>query len=349
MNFMPRLLRSQFPLAVRSIGVALAMVLVPAMAADVPLRDLAGAKDPPYVGRFAGSSIVGYDEVAYDAAVFPMSSELKSERFAKSQTVEGKITRVAYLAPYGKSRLEVQRNYQEALTKAGFTKKFSCDGDACGSNTRIQTPFIDDALKMKQLKSYGEAGDLAFVVMNTNNDPHYVWGTLTADGRDVAVSVFISVIDGSQAGPLYKRVGVFVETVEPKPMETGQVTVDAGAMKKGLAADGKIALYGVYFDTGRADIKPESKPQLDEMAKLLDADKAIKVYIVGHTDNQGAVDANVALSQRRADAIAAALVHDYKIDAKRLATKGVASYAPVATNDSDAGRAKNRRVELVKQ
>ena len=320
-----------------------------ATAADVPLRDLAGAKDPPYVGRFAGSTIVGYGESGFDEATFPLTNEVDGERFVKSQTVEGKVTRVAYLAPYGKSRVEVQRSYQEALAKAGFVKKFSCDGDACQKGARIQAPFIKYARAMKQTESYGNQSDVAFLVLNTDRDLHYIWGTLKADGGEVAVGVFISVMSASDDSPLYNRVGVFVETVEPKPMVSGQVTIDAGAMKKGLAAEGKIALYGVYFDTGKADIKPESKPQLNEMAKLLDADRSIRVYIVGHTDNQGSVDANVALSQRRADAIAAALARDYKVDPKRLATKGVASYAPIASNDSDAGRAKNRRVELVKQ
>lgn len=331
-----------------SIGIAL-LAVTSAMAADAPLKDLAGAKDPPYLSRFAGSTIVGYGELAYDEAVFPLSNEQVDGKFVKAQRVEGKITRVAYLAPIGKTRLEVQRNYQEALTKAGFTKKFACDADACSRGARVQQPFIGYAEKMKQTPSYGGQSDVAFLVLNTDQDLHYIWGTLKADGRDVTVAVFISVLTASDDSPLHNRVGVFVEVVEPKAMEGGQVTVDANTMQKGLAADGKIALYGVYFDTGKAELKPESKPQLDEMAKLLNADKAIKVYIVGHTDNQGAVDANVALSQRRADAIAAALAKDYHIDPKRLATKGVASYAPVATNDSDAGRAKNRRVELVKQ
>ncbi len=318
-------------------------------AADAPLRDLPGAKDPPYVGRFAGSAIVGYGEIAYDEVQFPLTNEVDNRHFVKAAKVEGKVTRVAYLAPTGKTRLEVQRNYQEALTKAGFVKKFACDGDACGRSARINEPLIPYAEHMKQLQGYGRQSDPAFLVLNTNQDPHYIWGTLKAEDRDVAVAIFISVLNGSDDDPLKDRVGVFVETVEPKPMKTGQVTVDAGAMEKGLAAEGRIALYGVYFDTGKADIKPESKPQLDEMGKLLDADRSIKVYIVGHTDNQGALDANLSLSQRRADAIVAALVRDYKVDAKRLATKGVAGYAPVATNDTDAGRAKNRRVELVKQ
>jgi outer membrane protein OmpA-like peptidoglycan-associated protein len=138
-----------------------------------------------------------------------------------------------------------------------------------------------------------------------------------------------------------------VVIAEPTPMETGNVVVSTDLLKKGLADNGKIALYGIYFDTARAELKPESKPQLEEMARLLTSDKSLKVLIVGHTDNQGTVDGNLTLSQRRADAVVAALVSGYAIDAGRLRARGVASFAPVATNRTEAGRAKNRRVELV--
>jgi outer membrane protein OmpA-like peptidoglycan-associated protein len=110
-----------------------------------------------------------------------------------------------------------------------------------------------------------------------------------------------------------------------------------------------VALYGIYFDTGKAELKPESRPQLDEMGKLLQAQPALKVYIVGHTDNQGSLEANLQLSQQRAQAVVAALAGTYKIDAKRLQARGVANLAPLAGNGNDAGRARNRRVELVAQ
>ncbi|MDR3371254.1 OmpA family protein [Rhodoferax sp.] len=129
----------------------------------------------------------------------------------------------------------------------------------------------------------------------------------------------------------------------------GQVTVDAAALKKGLQSDGKIALYGIYFDTAKAVLKAESKAQLDEIAKLLRQQPALKVYLVGHTDSEGGLDANLALSQQRAQAVADALIRQYQIDGKRLLARGVANLAPVASNDADAGRARNRRVELVVQ
>ncbi|MES2346180.1 MAG: OmpA family protein [Pseudomonadota bacterium] len=148
-----------------------------------------------------------------------------------------------------------------------------------------------------------------------------------------------------------KNGGIYVEIVEAKAMETGKVSasLNAADMAKGIAADGKVAVYGVYFDTDKTDVKPESKTALAEMAKLLQQDPKLKLYVVGHTDNQGALAHNVDLSQKRAESVIKALAADYKVDAKRLSAKGVASYAPAASNDAEAGREKNRRVELVKQ
>jgi len=123
--------------------------------------------------------------------------------------------------------------------------------------------------------------------------------------------------------------------------------VDAAAMAKGLGETGRIALYGIYFDTDRAEVKPESRPTLEQIAKLLTSQVGLSVFIVGHTDNQGPYAYNLDLSRRRAEAIAAELVKNYGIGAPRLRTAGVGLLAPASSNATEAGRALNRRVELV--
>ena len=123
--------------------------------------------------------------------------------------------------------------------------------------------------------------------------------------------------------------------------------IDAAAMAKGLGQAGHIALYGIYFDTDKAVVKPESAPTLAEIAKLLAAQPELHVFIVGHTDNQGAYDYNMDLSKRRAAAVAAALAKSYGVAAARMQTAGVGLLAPVASNATEEGRAQNRRVELV--
>ena len=120
-------------------------------------------------------------------------------------------------------------------------------------------------------------------------------------------------------------------------------------MAKGILAEGHVPVYGVYFETNSAELKAESASALKEIATLLQQTPALKLYVVGHTDNVGAMAANVALSRRRAASVVTALQTRHRIDAARLQADGVGPLAPVASNDNDEGRAKNRRVELVKQ
>lgn len=128
-----------------------------------------------------------------------------------------------------------------------------------------------------------------------------------------------------------------------------EVVANAEAMGNDLDATGHVSIYGIYFDTGRAEIKPESEAALAEIAKLLANDTGLKLYVVGHTDNVGSFEANLKLSRERAEAVVKALAGKPGIEAARLKPQGVSSLAPVASNDSEEGKAKNRRVELVKQ
>src|SRR6185295_3597345 len=110
---------------------------------------------------------------------------------------------------------------------------------------------------------------------------------------------------------------------------------------------GRVAVYGIQFDTGKATIKAESEAVLNEIDKLLLARADLKLNIEGHTDNVGAKAANLTLSGQRATAVQAWL-GAHGIEAARLTVRGFGDSKPVADNSSDEGRAKNRRVELVK-
>ncbi len=130
---------------------------------------------------------------------------------------------------------------------------------------------------------------------------------------------------------------------------TQDIVANAAALSTGISANGHIVVTGILFDTAKADVKPESKPALDEVVKMLKENASLKVYVVGHTDNVGALAGNVDLSKRRAAAVVQELTSKYGIAAARLAPYGAGPYAPIASNDSEDGRTLNRRVELVKQ
>jgi len=136
--------------------------------------------------------------------------------------------------------------------------------------------------------------------------------------------------------------------VEKQEM-TQEIAANAEAFSNDLRDTGHAAIYGIYFDTGQSVIKPESEAALEQIAKLLKGDSSLKVNVVGHTDNVGGIDSNMKLSQARADAVVMVLTSKYGIVSTRLKAYGVGPLAPVASNKTDEGRAKNRRVELVEQ
>jgi OmpA-OmpF porin, OOP family len=127
------------------------------------------------------------------------------------------------------------------------------------------------------------------------------------------------------------------------------VVADAAAMGNDINATGHAAVYGIYFDSGKSVIKPESAQAIGEIATLLKGQPALKLFLVGHTDNEGGVESNIRLSQERAEAVLKALVGGHGIAPARLRAFGCGQFSPVASNDSAEGKAKNRRVELVKQ
>ena len=146
----------------------------------------------------------------------------------------------------------------------------------------------------------------------------------------------------------YRGDNIRIEIIEKEAMKQ-EVIADAKFMAEGISSTGHVAIYGIYFDFNKSDIKPESDPALQEINKLLSNNANLKVFIVGHTDNVGGVDYNLKLSQTRADAVVKMLTTKFKINPQRLRAYGVGQLAPMAPNKTEEGRAKNRRVELVEQ
>lgn len=159
---------------------------------------------------------------------------------------------------------------------------------------------------------------------------------LTKDGKEIWIEVWAD----------YKA--QYILTIVEKAAMSQDLVANASAFADGLKTTGHIAVEGILFETGKSDLKPESSAAIAEVVKLLKGDATLKLYVVGHTDNVGGLDANMKLSQDRAASVVAAIVKG-GIDATRLKSFGNGPYSPVASNDAEPGRAKNRRVELVKQ
>lgn len=322
-------------------------------------KDQAGARDFAPAGRYDGAhllaqAIKAFDELSLPAGPATKDAANSSPHFATVVTARGRVTRTLYIAPPGRSTLEIIANHTDALRGAGFAVAFECGGDACGdgfARLKYDSGNHDQRIaveKASQLRNFLVDAMLEYV-----KDVHYALLKKTDANGDTYVGIYAAQMTGGSHGDssdaLAGSEGVLIEAVEPKAMEQKIVTVTANEIDAKLASEGRAVFYGLYFDFDSAAIKPESEPQLAEMAKFLSSQPSSRVFIVGHTDNQGKLDYNITLSQKRAEAVSAALATRYHVDTRRMTPRGLGPLAPIAENRDDTGRAKNRRVEMVEQ
>ena len=192
-------------------------------------------------------------------------------------------------------------------------------------------------------------GQVSEYALGSPINQRYLLAKRSRPEGDVYVSVYVAINRATHHKETQDPPVILLDVIDAVPIETGMVTIDAAAMAKDISSTGHVALYGIYFDTDKADLKPESQPTLREIATLLKQDSSLKLYIVGHTDNVGGFEYNGGLSERRAAAVVRELTARHGIAGSRLKPAGVGMLSPVAPNDREEGRAKNRRVELVKQ
>ncbi|MBY0613779.1 MAG: OmpA family protein [Beijerinckiaceae bacterium] len=334
--------------------------------ATVPTKDITGARDNLVLKRYEGSFIVSYQRSAFNDFKIPLSKlELVPDKrdvmnnrlFApkEQKELEGPLTRLAYVMPADRSPLEVLRNYQDEITNAGGSVLYSCKTEECGGDAkRSSYGGGSDSSLMMYFFHDSELKDPAFsngacALTSSISDQRFFAGKMPGPDGDIYVTVQTYLINNDMyCKAISGRTAALVHILEPRAREKKMTTVSAAEMAKSIGATGRVALYDIFFDTAKADLKPQSEPALKEIASLLQGDQKLAVLIVGHTDNQGGFDYNVDLSRKRADAVVKALSATYKIDAKRLRAAGAGMIAPAASNDDETGRAKNRRVEVVK-
>ncbi len=243
----------------------------------------------------------------------------------KVVAIEGKIFHDQFQLTADEGRkysdIEFQRNYSDAIAKLGGVK----------ISTSQYTPALWDAFGGRDAV-----------------DKHYI-GACASDGcenntyliRQGGKEYWIQVSTG--AIPLQGLVAV----LEKQGMASALSFLSASDMKKAIDSAGRVAVY-INFDTDKSALRADSVPVINEIDKLLSSDPLLKLSIEGHTDNTGTPERNRVLSSERAEAVRAALIlHNIAND--RLSAQGFGADKPLADNGSEAGRAKNRRVELVKK
>lgn len=263
------------------------------------------------------------------ALSLPVSAQIKDARGCADDP----------LFPTRMPRYRIERCETKAFASFDFFTTKGPRRTVEGEVTRITYTVddrADDRSGLEVVRNYENALRSVGGTIQASDPQRWINGSLTAGGADVWAQV-------------EKGNGKIWLTIVRRTAMTQVVVADAAALGNGLKASGHVTVNGIYFDTGKSDLKPESDQAIAEVAKLLQADPALRLFVVGHTDGVGTVDANLHLSQARAEAVLAALVRGHGIAPARLAAFGNGPYAPVASNDDDAGRALNRRVELVKQ
>jgi len=259
---------------------------------------------------------------------------------ASLRQVEGRVSWSGFrLDDPGASTADVIAGYRTRLRAMGFSPLLDCANTACGG--------FDFRFAVSLLPAPAMLVDTAdFAQLSVSR--------AEPEGSETVVSVLVSRLLGA----------IHVQTVVVSPARPGQIITaspppetdpavpppilpgDGGSLLDRLANEGHATVEGIAFETGGAALSKDSGPALDDLAAMLAGKPEISVLIVGHSDNQGTLDANLTLSQRRAEAVRDALV-ERGVAAERLEAKGVGFLAPVASNATEEGRARNRRVELV--
>jgi len=278
----------------------------------------AAPKEHPLIKGYPGSVLVASEDDKFSEFKFVTGANAKGatdDEQLPNVLVSGNLMRFSYDSPKDRSLLEVSTNYKEGLEKAGFKILFECADDGCGPLRAV----------------IGRLNGTKF----TAPEMRFLTASLKQGDKETYV----------QINMIKPRHEIYI--LERTEMERGLVVVTLEMIQQGLLVDGRVVLDGILFDFDKATLKTESKPALDAIAKFLADNVALKAYIVGHTDGTGEFGHNMQLSKDRAAAVVAALVKDYKIAPQRLAAHGVGPLSPARTNKSDAGRAQNRRVEMV--
>ncbi len=304
-------------------------------------QDLPNSKDPPGMKRYEGSELIGYRAPQFDEYLLPLGppTTFDPPAYQKSKPVEGQVSYYTYLAPAGRSPAELFRNYKLEFQRLGIEVQYEKNVGQPGTFGHTFDKIASDS-DLSQILAYDEEDERLLVGKSRDAQPTYYVVFITAykDG----------VIPERLDGRIVKgRALAQLVVISADVMEKKMTSVSADDMKQAIHDLGKVALYGLYFDTDKDAVKSESQPTLAEIAKLLKSEPSLRLHVVGHTDNQGKPDYNLDLSRRRAVSVVGELTRKYGIAASRLDAFGCGVYSPVASNEAEVGRAKNRRVELV--
>jgi len=319
---------------------------------NAAVEEIEGGSDFTNVGRVAGSTLIGFEIQEYGESLFIEDDNGERKNNYTKRYDEGSISRYMYVLKPGQSPLLAIKNFQDGFAELGqVTDIYSCRASDCNKDLGQNIAWH----KNRRFNT-NSGSDLNLILGNSGiyaYDQRYWFASVTSEDANYSVSVYAAKANSRRKSSLKNieaddtMVRVDIVTTN-KIFEKNLEIVDASAIETKISQTGFIDLYGLYFDTGSHTLKDSSEPTMSEISKFLQANPEIKIFVVGHTDSDGSVDLNQTLSKRRAEEVVNRLVRDNGIESARLIGVGAGLISPVASNDTEEGKALNRRVVLVK-
>ncbi|MBO2543205.1 OmpA family protein [Salegentibacter sp. BDJ18] len=308
-------------------------------------QDLEGSSDHPMITRYPGAYIAGYEVEKfreYGLATGPVTGY---RYIAERDTVSGKLTRITYYLPMSKEELSITEVYQDNLQAL---EKARINILAKGSHPQSKPQgevgmggWIGTALSPNSFGS-NSAANLLFKGTSSSGGTFGIVGQI----QNPEGNVYIAQYGERHSNEL---ILYHIDIIEEKTAETGKVSANPDFIKKEIEMQGSATIYGINFDSNSSNLKEQSQPVIAEIAKYLEQNPEISLYVVGHTDMDGSPEYNLKLSKERARAVVNELTENYGISISRLTSDGVGFLSPKASNITDEGKALNRRTELVKK
>ena len=299
----------------------IAVILSPSThAGDIP-----GSADHPGIGRIPGASIIAYEHLPNAVARYPVERKGRYG-FKEIGQATGELWKIAYRLPSKTDPASAIAVYRQRLAELGFQVLFTCNNENTIFYRKLLEAIGEDPWERNTFRIHClvAKGDL--------------------DNRPTVVAAYATSLSGSKKGRFLR-----LHVLQSRPLDTRLDVIGAEQIAADIENQGRIALYGIEFDHDSDRLREASRPTLVEIAKYLSNNPRVRLYVVGHTDNTGTYEYNLDLSRRRAAAVVHALTQRHGVAPQRLKPVGVGPVAPLASNATEEGRARNRRVELVPQ
>ena len=291
--------------------------------------DIEGSADHPLLSRIPNSVIAQYTTQDFVQAAMPIRAYTKSQDELSNEDIvktSGKVTFIEYEAQQGLSQFQIYQNYLVGLTNESSRILFSCLREECKSSL----PYFSGIGTVVPALNKGD---------NCNGNLGVITAKTQIESKQNAY-IYICVSDNST--PTITQI-----IIEEKELTANLISLSVDEIATEISDKGKVAIYGIHFESDSDQLMKTSAPTLKKLADLLNQQPTLNLYVVGHTDSQGDEAYNQILSKKRADAVIKELVQSYGIAHTRLQARGVGELVPVSTNRASEGRQLNRRVELV--